>query len=98
MRSFIFAVVTKNEKRPRGRPPTGKLRVLLKFTPEADKLLYRAAAKERITKSEFAERAIRERVDRLKSNGEIKELPASGIESIKAENGDASWQSLSNHV
>ena len=53
MQPFIFAVVTKNEKRPRGRPPTGKLRVLLKFTPEADKLLYRAAAKERITKSEL---------------------------------------------
>ena len=79
MRSFIFAVVTKNEKRPRGRPPTGKLRVLLKFTPEADKLLYRAAAKERITKSEFAERAIRERVDRLKSNGEIVGDPAADI-------------------
>jgi hypothetical protein len=53
--------------------------VLLKFTPEADKLLYRAAAKERITKSEFAERAIRERVDRLISNGEIVGDPAADI-------------------
>jgi hypothetical protein len=69
MQSFILPVVTKDEKRPRGRPSTGKLRVLLKFTPEADKLLYRAAANERITKSEFAERAIRERVERLKANG-----------------------------
>ena len=30
-----------DEKRPRGRPPTGKIRVLLKLTPETDKLLYR---------------------------------------------------------
>jgi len=72
MQPFIFAVVTKNGKRPRGRPPTGKLRVLLKFTPEAGKLLYCAAAKERITKSEFAERAIRERVERLELTGEMK--------------------------
>ena len=54
MQPFILRAVTKDEKRPRGRPPTGRLRVLLKLTPEADKLLYRAAAKERITKSEFA--------------------------------------------
>jgi uncharacterized protein (DUF1778 family) len=53
--------------------------VLLKFTPEADKLLYRAAAKERITKSEFAERAIRERVEQLELNGEMKSrLPIGG--------------------
>jgi len=67
MQPFILPVVTKDEKRPRGRPPTGKLRVLLKLTPEADKLLYREAGKERITKSEFAERAIRERVERFRN-------------------------------
>jgi hypothetical protein len=79
MQPFIFAFVTKNEKRPRGRPPTGKLRVLLKLTPEADKLLYREAGKERITKSEFVERAIRERVEQLKLNGEMKSrLPSGG--------------------
>jgi uncharacterized protein (DUF1778 family) len=61
--------MSKDAKRRRGRPPTGKIPVLLKLTPEADKLLYRAARRERITKSEFAERAIRERVERLKPNG-----------------------------
>jgi hypothetical protein len=60
--------VAKNETRPRGRPPTGKVRVLLKLTPEADKMLFKAASKERITKSEFVERAIWERIDRLKEN------------------------------
>jgi hypothetical protein len=66
MHSFIPSVVTKDEKRPRGRPPTGKVRVLLKLTPETDKLLYRSAARERITKSEYTERAIRERAERQK--------------------------------
>ena len=66
MQPFIFPVVPKDEKRPRGRPPTGKVRVLLKLTPEADKVLFRAAGKERITKSEFVERAIWERLERLK--------------------------------
>lgn len=56
--------VAKNEKRPRGRPRTGRLRVLLKLKPETDKLLYRMAGKEGITKSEFVERAIQERVER----------------------------------
>ena len=60
--------MTKDEKRPRGRPPTGKVRVLLKLTPEADKLLFRLAGKERITKSEFMERAFWERAERLKEN------------------------------
>jgi excinuclease UvrABC nuclease subunit len=49
-----------------GRPPTGKIRVLLKLSAEANKLLSQAAAKEGITKSEFAERAFWERVERLK--------------------------------
>jgi hypothetical protein len=47
--------------------PAQTLWAVEKFTPEADKLLYRAAAKERITKSEFAERAIRERVDQFRN-------------------------------
>jgi hypothetical protein len=62
---FISYDVAKEEKRPRGRPTTGKLRVLLKLKPETDKLLHRAAGKEGITKSEFVERAIHERLARL---------------------------------
>ena len=56
----------KSEKRPRGRPATGKRRVLLKLKPETDKMLHRMAGKEGITKSEFVERAIEERAQRLK--------------------------------
>ena len=67
MHPYIFPIVAKDERQPRGRPPTGKVRVLLKLTPEANKLLYRAAGKERITKSEFVERAIWERLERLKA-------------------------------
>lgn len=48
-----------------GRPSAGKVRVLLKLKPETDKLLYRLAGKEGITKSEFVERAIQERVARM---------------------------------
>jgi ribbon-helix-helix CopG family protein len=40
-------------------------RVLLKLKPETDKLLPRAAGKEGITKSEFVERAIQERLARM---------------------------------
>jgi Ribbon-helix-helix protein, copG family len=54
-----------------GRPATGRLRVLLKLTPETDKLLHRAAGKEGITKSEFVERAIQERLTRLNSPKKI---------------------------
>jgi hypothetical protein len=62
--------MTKEQKRPRGRPRTGKLRVLLKLKPETDKLLHRVAGKEGITKSEFVERAIWERIDRLNPSKE----------------------------
>jgi hypothetical protein len=57
--------MAQEQKRPRGRPPTGKIRVLLKLKPQTDKLLYRVAGKEGLTKSEFVERAILERIDRL---------------------------------
>jgi hypothetical protein len=65
MSPYIFGGVHKEEKRPRGRPSTGRLRVLLKLKPETDRLLYKAAGKEGITKSEFVERAIQERLERL---------------------------------
>jgi ribbon-helix-helix CopG family protein len=60
--------VPKTEKRPRGRPPTGRRRVLLKLKPETDKVLHQMAGKEGITKSEFVERAIEERLGRLKKD------------------------------
>ncbi len=53
-------------KRPHGRsPPLEKVRVVLKLRRDTDKALYRVASKENITKSEFVERAIAERLERL---------------------------------
>jgi len=58
--------MTQNEKRPRGRPPSAnKVRVVLKLHRDIDKRLYRAASQENLTKSEFVERAISERIERL---------------------------------
>ena len=55
--------------RPRGRPKAvGKVRVVLKLRRETDKALYVAAGRENITKSEFVERAIEERLQRLKKD------------------------------
>jgi hypothetical protein len=52
-------------KRTHGRPPAlDKVRVVLKLRRATDKT-YRAASKENITKSEFVERAIAERLERL---------------------------------
>ena len=54
-------------KRPRGRPKArDKVRVVLKLRRDTDKALYVAAGRENITKSEFVERAIEERLQRLK--------------------------------
>ena len=44
-----------------------KVRVVLKLHREIDKALYVAAGRENITKSEFVERAISERLERLKA-------------------------------
>jgi hypothetical protein len=58
--------------RPRGRPKAKgqeKLRVVLRLRRETDKALYVAAGRENITKSEFVERAIEERLERLKKDG-----------------------------
>ena len=60
--------MTGTEKRPRGRPPSvNKVRVVLKLHRNIDKRLYRAASLENVTKSEFVERAISERIERLSS-------------------------------
>jgi hypothetical protein len=53
-------------KRPHGRPPAlHEVRVVLKLRRDTDKALYRGASKENITKSEFVERAIAERLERV---------------------------------
>ncbi|MGA8655700.1 MAG: hypothetical protein WB586_06080 [Chthoniobacterales bacterium] len=53
-------------KRPYGRPPAlNKVRVVLRLRRDTDKALYAAASRENITKSEFVERAIDERLERL---------------------------------
>jgi hypothetical protein len=55
------------DKRPRGRPKArDKVRVVLKLRRDIDKALYIAAGRENITKSEFVERAITERLERAK--------------------------------
>jgi hypothetical protein len=57
--------------RPRGRPEAlGKVRVVLKLRRETDKALYAAAGRANITKSEFVERAIEERLQRLKEGNQ----------------------------
>ena len=56
-------------KRPLGRPKgQEKLRVVLRLRRETDQALYVAAGRENITKSEFVERAIKERLQRLKES------------------------------
>jgi hypothetical protein len=61
--------MTLHVKRPRGRPPAlGKVRVVLKLRRNTDKALYLAAGKENITKSEYVERAIAERMERVISS------------------------------
>ena len=64
---LLYGHMLKN--RPRGRPKAKgqeKLRVVLRLRRETDKALYVAAGRENITKSEFVERAIEERLQRLK--------------------------------
>jgi hypothetical protein len=46
------------QPRGRGRPPTGKKRVILKLDPEIDRQLAELAALDKISKSEFVERAV----------------------------------------
>jgi uncharacterized protein (DUF1778 family) len=59
-------IMTLSAKRPHGRlPALDKVRVVLKLRRDTDKALYRAASRENITKSEFVERAIAERLERL---------------------------------
>ena len=68
------AISQKNGRRAlRGRAERPSVRVQASISlnfrllkPETDKLLHRAARKEGITKSEFVERAIQERLARLK--------------------------------
>lgn len=63
---YVYMIMTLRAKRPHGRPPAlDKVRVVLKLRRDTDKALYRAASKENITKSEFVERAIAERLERL---------------------------------
>ncbi len=50
--------MVKPKKRHRGRPPSGRISVTLKLTPEIDDQVWEAAAQEGITKSEFVEKAI----------------------------------------
>jgi hypothetical protein len=51
---------TKQEKRPVGRPKTGKLRVQVKLSPRAFDLVKRRAAKLGISRSEYIERVLLE--------------------------------------
>ena len=61
-----MTMILRPAKRPHGRPPAlDKVRVVLKLRRDTDKALYRAASRENITKSEFVERAIAERLERL---------------------------------
>ena len=52
------------EKRPRGRPTTGRRRIQLKLKPEVFAALAEAAEAEDTTKSEYVETAITERIKR----------------------------------
>jgi hypothetical protein len=66
---YVLLYVHMLQKRPRGRPKgREKLRVVLRLRRETDKALYVAAGRENITKSEFVERAIEERLQRLKGH------------------------------
>jgi hypothetical protein len=61
-----MTMILRPAKRPHGRPPAlDRVRVVLKLRRDTDKALYRGAAQENITKSEFVERAIAERLERL---------------------------------
>jgi hypothetical protein len=51
---------TKQEKRPPGRPKTGKIRVQIKLSPRVFDLLKRRAAKLGISRSEYIERVVLE--------------------------------------
>ena len=56
--------MTKTEARGRGRPKSGRVKVGLKLLPSTNAALSRAAKAAMLTKSEFAELAILERIDR----------------------------------
>jgi hypothetical protein len=68
----IDSAMPTNEKRPRGRPPTGKWRVMLKLSPETDLILRTWALKLHLTKSDFVTQAILEKVERLKNKTNTK--------------------------
>ena len=58
-------VAGKFPKRGPGRPRSGRIQVALKLLPSTNEMLVRAAKLSKITKSEFAELAILERVARF---------------------------------
>jgi hypothetical protein len=65
---YVLLYVHMLRRRPRGRPRgREKLRVVLRLSRETDQALYVAAGRENITKSEFVERAIAERLERMKA-------------------------------
>ena len=59
---MLMTTTRKPKSRPRGRPKTNTVRVMLKLRPETDDLLYKEAGKAGVTKSEFVERAIRTQI------------------------------------
>jgi hypothetical protein len=46
------------KKSPRGRPRTGKVRMQIKLSPQANKLIKQRASKLGISRSEYIERAV----------------------------------------
>jgi predicted DNA binding CopG/RHH family protein len=48
------------KKRPRGRPRTGKIRMQVKLSPQANKLIKQRASKLGISRSEYIERVVLE--------------------------------------
>jgi hypothetical protein len=58
--------VKERAKRGRGRPSTGRMQVALKLLPATNKALARAAKLTKTTKSEFADRAILERIAKMR--------------------------------